>query len=105
MGDTDEHRPPTDLPTTAIHRSAFASHKEGPTMIDRERILATDHQANLLAEAKLRRLAAEAASRRTRLGVSPIAQARIAFGRWLIDTGRRLDADADPCGPGVPHTA
>lgn len=68
-------------------------------MIDRERLLATDHQTSLLAEARRRRLAAEAASLRTKLDISPIAQARITLGRWLIGTGRRLDTAADPCGP------
>ena len=68
-------------------------------MIDRERILATDHEASLQAAARLRRLAAEADSSRTMLGTSPIAQIRIALGQWLIGTGRRLDTGADPCGP------
>jgi hypothetical protein len=68
-------------------------------MIDRERLLAADHEASLRAEARLRRLAAEAASSRTMLGASSMARARIALGQWLIGTGRRLDAAADPCGP------
>ena len=59
-------------------------------MIDRERILATDHEASLHAEARLRRLASETASSRTKFGTSPIAR---------IGTGRRLDTGADPCGP------
>ena len=68
-------------------------------MIDRERILATDREARLQAEARLRRLAAEAAPGRTTLGSSPIARLRIALGQWLVGTGRRLDSGADPCGP------
>ena len=68
-------------------------------MIDRERILATDHEARLWAEARLRRMAEEATSSRTTLGTSPIARIRIALGQWLIGTGRRLDTGADPCGP------
>ena len=68
-------------------------------MIDRERILATDHEASLEAEARLRRLAAEATSSRTILGTSLGARVRIALGQWLIGTGRRLDASSDPCGP------
>ena len=68
-------------------------------MIDRERILATDHQASLQAEARERRLADEAASSRTMPGSSPIARFRIVVGQWLIGTGRRLDSGADPCGP------
>ena len=68
-------------------------------MIDRERILATDHEAGLQAEANLRRLAAQATQGRTTLGSSPIARVRIALGQWFIGTGRRLDSGADPCGP------
>ena len=68
-------------------------------MIDRERILATDHEASLQAEARLRRLAADAASSRTVPGTSRVARVRIALGQWLIGTGRRLDSGADPCGP------
>ena len=68
-------------------------------MIDRERMLATDHQASLQAEARLRRLAAEVASSPTALRTSPIARVRMALGQWMIGTGRRLDTGADPCGP------
>ena len=99
MGDTDEYRPPTDQPSTDLHHSAFAPHKEGPTVIDRERILAADHEASLQAEARLRRLAAQAAASPTVLGTARRAQVRITLGQWLIGTGRRLDRRADPCGP------
>jgi hypothetical protein len=68
-------------------------------MIDRERILATDHETRLWAEARLRRMAAEATSGRKTLGTSAITRIRISLGQWLIGTGRRLDTGADPCGP------
>ena len=68
-------------------------------MIDRERILATDHEASLKAEARLRRLAAEAAPSRATQSATRIARIRIALGQWLVGTGRRLDTGADPCGP------
>ena len=60
-------------------------------MIDRERLLAADHEASLQAEARLRRLAAQAAASPTMLGTSRRARVRIALGQWLIGTGRRLD--------------
>ena len=68
-------------------------------MIDRERILATDHEARLWAEAKLRRMAAQATSSRTTLRTSANGRIRISLGQWLIGTGHRLDTGADPCGP------
>lgn len=67
-------------------------------MIDRERLLADDHQAALHAEARIRRLAADAAEGHARTGRSIIARARLGLGRWLVGTGQRLDADTDPCG-------
>ncbi|MET1232216.1 MAG: hypothetical protein ABWY52_05125 [Candidatus Limnocylindrales bacterium] len=67
-------------------------------MIDRERLLADDHQASLHAEARIRRLAADAAAGQARTGRSAIARARLGIGRWLVGTGRRLDAGTDPCG-------
>ena len=67
-------------------------------MIDRERLLADDHQAALHAEARIRRLAADAAGSHAKTGRSVMARARLGLGRWLVGTGQRLDADTDPCG-------
>ena len=78
----------------------LASHKEGPTMIDRERLLANDHQARLHAEAQLRRLAAQATAAQTgRSNQSVAVRARLALGQWLIGSSRRLDAGSEPCAP------
>jgi hypothetical protein len=89
---------------TATHRPRPESQREAPTMIDRERLLATDHEARLHAEAQLRRLAADAApgadDRR-----STISRARRSLGRWLLGSGQRLDASPDPCGPAEPKPA
>lgn len=67
-------------------------------MIDRERLLADDHQATLHAEARIRRLATDAAASGAEHGRSAIARARLAIGQWLVSTGKRLDADTDSCG-------
>jgi hypothetical protein len=68
-------------------------------MIDRERLLATDHEARLHAEARLRRLAADATRQAAGDHRSAIGRARLSLGRWLIGTGRRLDAGTEPCTP------
>lgn len=66
-------------------------------MIDRERLLANDHEARLHAEAGIRRLAAEAARQGAGDHRSAISRARLSLGRWLVGTGQRLDAGAEPC--------
>lgn len=78
----------------------LASHKEGPTMIDRERLLADEHQARLHEEAQARRLAAQATAARTgRANHALAVRARLALGQWLIGSGRRLDAGSEPYAP------
>jgi hypothetical protein len=64
-------------------------------MIDRERLLAGDHQATLHAQARIRRLAADAAAGQARTRRSAIARARLGLGRWLVGTGHRLEAGTD----------
>jgi hypothetical protein len=86
---------PTSLPL----RPRPTSNTEGPTMIDRERLLARDHEARLHAEARTRRLAAEAAAPTTADHRSVISRARLSLGHRLIGTGRRLDAGSEPCAP------
>jgi hypothetical protein len=73
------------------------SQKEGH-MFDRDRFLASDHEARLLAEAESRRLTT-VVDRRSRRDRSPLRRARLAVSLWLVGTGRRLDAGSDPCGP------
>ena len=67
-------------------------------MIDRERLLAADHEAQLQAEARSRRAAIEAGHGRAE-SRSFLRRARLVVGQWLVGTGRRLDAGSDPCGP------
>jgi hypothetical protein len=67
-------------------------------MIDRERLLAADHEAQLRAEARSRRAAMEAGHGRAE-SRSLRVRARLTVGQWLVNTGRRLDAGNDPCGP------
>jgi hypothetical protein len=76
-----------------------ASRKEAPTMLDRERLLARDHETRLHAEANARRMATEATKHGARGEHASLASIRLTIGRWLISTGDRLDAAPDPCGP------
>lgn len=66
-------------------------------MIDREQILATEHQASLHAEADARRRARDATRLSTGHGLSAFRRTRRTFGQWLIAAGRHLEAGADPC--------
>ena len=67
-------------------------------MIDRERLLADDHQARLHEEARLRRQATAAVAARAGRGRSGATKVRLALGQRLVSIGRRLDTETDPCG-------
>lgn len=85
-------------PMTTTFHPRPESKWEAPTMIDRERLLASGHEARLHAEAQQRRLAAEAAQAAGDHR-SAISQVRRSLGQWLIGTGQRLDATPEPSGP------
>ena len=66
-------------------------------MIDRERLLAADHEARLQAEARSRRAATQARHARPE-SRALLARLGLIVGPWPVSTGRRLDAGTDPCG-------
>jgi len=74
-------------------------------MIDRERLLAADHQARLLGEAEARRQATLAQTAQIAAQRHPMSTVRTALGRWLVATGSRLAPEPDPCGPAARGTA
>jgi hypothetical protein len=80
------------------------SHEEGP-MFDRDRFLASDHEARLRAEAEARRVSALARSVRPTSQRRTVAAMRAAAGRWLVSTGSRLAQEPEPCEPARPRTA
>jgi hypothetical protein len=80
-------------------------------MLDRDQLLASDHEARLHAEAAARRLAAVARTAAPATGArasSPTQtrpRLRTRLGAWLVASGRELAAEPDPCGPPKPRTA
>jgi hypothetical protein len=80
------------------------SHEEGP-MFDRDRFLASDHEARLRAEAEAHRMSAVVRSVRPMAERRTMPDVRAAVGRWLMATGSRLAAEPEPCEPARPRTA
>jgi hypothetical protein len=80
------------------------SHEEGP-MFDRDRFLASDHEARLRAEAEARRVSALARSVRPMSRRRTVADMRASVGRWLVAAGSRLAPEPETCEPARPRTA
>ena len=74
-------------------------------MIDRERLLASDHETRLRAEAHARRTARLAGKARTTGREASPASFRALVGRLLVTGGRRLAAEPDACAQPEPHAA
>ena len=74
-------------------------------MLDRERVLAADHEARLHADADARRVSVAARSARSSAYMGIVAGVRATVGRWLVAAGSRLTPEPDPCGPTEPRAA
>lgn len=97
------YRPTKMTITTTYHRERDIP-KEG-TMFDRDRFLASDHEARLLAEADGRRLASIARSATTARPVHVVANVRHALAHGLMSWAARVMPESDPCAAATPRTA